>query len=162
MYVCMYVCMYVSFLFRTKKGFGQKRILGLASDSVILLYKLVRARARVRASQVIKGKVRGQKKDSGDGTFCIISFTNGPQAGGRALTPFGPEFMVFARFYKGFGHFATIFGWPAGRPGRAGPRAGPEMARMFFLYADLADFPSSDLHSSFWTTASEIFCPDKK
>ena len=40
--------------------------------------------------------------------------------------------MVFARFYKGFWHFAIIFGWPAGRPGRAGPRAGPEMARMFF------------------------------
>ena len=93
----------------------------------------------------------------------VISFTNGPQAHGTPVTPFGPEIIVFARFYKGFWHFASILaGRPAGRPG-PGPRDGPEMARMFFLYADLADFPSSDLPGSFWTTPSEVyFCPDKK
>ena len=90
----------------------------------------------------------------------VISFTNGPQAHGTPVTPFGPGIIVFARFYKGFRHFVSILaGRPAGRPADRPA----DSCRMFFCTRVLAEVPSSDLPKIFRCGPQKYsFCPDKK
>ena len=94
-----------------KKDSDKKRILGLASDFVHFAFTAVGGRARRPAETAYEGKSERTKKRilgmAWDLSFYIQTGL-GPMAG--PVTPFGPETMVFARFYKGFWHFGDHLG----------------------------------------------------